>query len=453
MAEKIGKIIIAGAGSGKTYTMAHDIVKHLRNTKSSKKIYAITYTNSAKRNIINEVYEILKYYPSNLEISTIHSFLLNNIVFPYSSFSIDEIYSECSIANLPAEPQYRNYRIKQYKNENVIHSDVVISKSRSIFCEKKTDNKKTKSKKQIVREHFYSDLEALFIDEAQDMDKNFFDFLLQIRMDGFFTYIVGDINQAVKKVGEFEEFFEDYKGLYNVEINTLSRRCPDKHLVLSNHFIEKEYHQTSISTNEGKLFYLFESDPFFNITFSKENALKFIRQKYGSFDTRSYNLEYFEFVKPIEKYIHSIGGDIEARKYDFTQRIMELKNKDKDDKDIMQWLLKQCKSPSLDRREFASMINQISRAPIKKENSILSIEKAKGLGNESCFFVIDNTMYNRLVEMKRVNDKINNQLYVALTRSKDELIFVVPNNLEEKYDKESIQKNLQHLGINKYELE
>lgn len=451
MAEKIGRLIIAGAGTGKTYTMAHDIVSYLKNSNSSKKIYAITFTNNAKQNIVDEVYEILKYYPTNLEISTIHSFLLNNIIFPFSSFSINEIYSECSIANLPDKPQFRNSKIKQYKENKIIHSDVVVEKSRLIFCDKSTDSKKIKSKKKIVREHFYSDCEAIFIDEAQDMDKDFFDLIVQIRMDKLYTYIVGDVNQAVRKVGEFDAFINEFQHLYNVEINSQSRRCPLKHLQLSNNFIDVCYHQSSMSKIEGELNYLFESDSNFSFIFTKKNGLKFIRQKYGGFDTRSYSTESIEFIKPIENFLHSLGGDIDARRYELTQKILNYKNNGNSDQTIMNWLIKTA-GISIDKKEYAIMISHISSVPIEKENSIISVEKVKGLGNETCFFVLDNTMYTRLINLKKIDDKINNQLYVALTRSKEELILVIPKELEIKHGKLSIIDSLKKLSISEYNL-
>ena len=83
---KKSKIQIAGAGAGKTYSMAERILEYDKLNSESKDIIAITYTNTAKENIYKKVYEKEFKVPERLKIYTIHSFLLEYIIYPYSKY-------------------------------------------------------------------------------------------------------------------------------------------------------------------------------------------------------------------------------------------------------------------------------------------------------------------------------------------------------------------------------
>lgn len=77
--------VSAGPGAGKTHWLSLHIQNVLQNSKrlgSSKKIACITYTNIAVETIIKR----LNFVAERVEVSTIHSFLYNNIVKPYVSF-------------------------------------------------------------------------------------------------------------------------------------------------------------------------------------------------------------------------------------------------------------------------------------------------------------------------------------------------------------------------------
>lgn len=75
------KKIYAGPGAGKTYFLINNIKEMFkRDTKiyrsESKKILCITYTNSA----VNEIKSRLEGYENNIEICTIHSFIIEYII-------------------------------------------------------------------------------------------------------------------------------------------------------------------------------------------------------------------------------------------------------------------------------------------------------------------------------------------------------------------------------------
>ena len=82
-------IVIAGPGAGKTYWL----INHIKNVmeksvrlEKSRKIACITYTNVAVENILDRLGSQVI---DQLEISTIHSFLYNNIIKPYINHIAD----------------------------------------------------------------------------------------------------------------------------------------------------------------------------------------------------------------------------------------------------------------------------------------------------------------------------------------------------------------------------
>lgn len=83
------EIQVAGAGAGKTYGLAEAIIGCV-DKNSHKKIYVLTYTNAAKEKIEHEIIKKLKAVPDQVEIETIHTFLLNEIIYPFSPFVLGE---------------------------------------------------------------------------------------------------------------------------------------------------------------------------------------------------------------------------------------------------------------------------------------------------------------------------------------------------------------------------
>jgi DNA helicase II / ATP-dependent DNA helicase PcrA len=81
--------VVAGPGAGKTYWLINHIKNVLKNStklNSASKIACITYTNVA----VEEIQKRLNLTGDQVEVSTIHSFLYNNIVKPYAYLLKDE---------------------------------------------------------------------------------------------------------------------------------------------------------------------------------------------------------------------------------------------------------------------------------------------------------------------------------------------------------------------------
>jgi DNA helicase-2/ATP-dependent DNA helicase PcrA len=81
--------ISAGPGAGKTYWLVNHIKNILHNSDKlsiARKVACITYTNTA----VETIYARLGTSSTQVEVSTIHSFLYKHIVKPYASFISDE---------------------------------------------------------------------------------------------------------------------------------------------------------------------------------------------------------------------------------------------------------------------------------------------------------------------------------------------------------------------------
>ncbi|HHD79241.1 MAG TPA: ATP-dependent helicase, partial [Epsilonproteobacteria bacterium] len=90
------EIEIAGAGAGKTFSLAQKIIDIIRSGVKLKRIYAVTFTNSAKKKIYNEVLKHNGFIPANVFIETVHGLFLNELIFPFFTYSIQEKYNQVS---------------------------------------------------------------------------------------------------------------------------------------------------------------------------------------------------------------------------------------------------------------------------------------------------------------------------------------------------------------------
>lgn len=171
--ELLSEIQVAGAGAGKTYSLAEKILARYNNRNSSKIIYAITYTNYAKANILRRVSELNNgYIPENICIETVHSFLLNELIYPFSKYYFGRAYSKATSMKLPAKPQLQRYQMKKLNDKGILHNSQVFNKAKQMIVCRKGETKAVCNKKKIIIEYLEASIDALFIDEAQDLDED-----------------------------------------------------------------------------------------------------------------------------------------------------------------------------------------------------------------------------------------------------------------------------------------
>ncbi|MFT8315000.1 MAG: ATP-dependent helicase [Clostridium sp.] len=129
--------ITAGPGAGKTYWL----VKHIKHVleeskilKSASKIACITYTTVAAE----EINERLKANSDRVEISTIHSFLYNNVVKPYIYLLKDE-NGQCVVNYQKMNGHTNNVaspgKINEWIRENKLYKHVNEKRIKHIFLD------------------------------------------------------------------------------------------------------------------------------------------------------------------------------------------------------------------------------------------------------------------------------------------------------------------------------
>ena len=155
---KKSKVKIACAGAGKTYKMAEEILTFNKYNGEEKDIIAITYTNAARDNIYNNIYKQNLAIPTRVKISTIHSFLLEYIIYPYSNYILGKKYSKATSIPLSDNIAFKNKRISELENKQIVHNEKVFKLSKQIIVPYKKDNSVIKKRKEIVLEHLLSSI-------------------------------------------------------------------------------------------------------------------------------------------------------------------------------------------------------------------------------------------------------------------------------------------------------
>ena len=103
-------------------------------------------------------------------------------------------------------------------------------------------------------------------------------------------------------------------------------------------------------------------------------------------------------------------------------------------------LLSKCEK--IDSRRYGIIINIFEdESPIKQEDKIFvkSIDYIKGMEGEKCLFILTNDLAAYLFDDNTEMNKTKNKLYVALTRSLNELSMYILKEVENKYTKKRIQ--------------
>ena len=101
----------------------------------------------------------------------------------------------------------------------------------------------------------------------------------------------------------------------------------------------------------------------------------------------------------------------------------------------------------MEKNEYAKLINDLTFEDTSKKIQVKSIDKVKGLENELCMFIIDNALLEYLFKNKLDVNKEMMRLYVALTRSKSDLILVVDESSLKKKNRKQIDAEFGKLEI------
>lgn len=433
------RIQIAGAGAGKTYGLAAIIKARVEESLSKKTIYALTYTNAAKSKIHSEILRQCGSVPQNLHIETVHSFLLNTIIFPFSSFVTQQKYNAASIEALPDNVKWRNLRISTLKKANIVHAEVVYKVAKAILNRDSTNNKSKCQKAKV--DHVLSILracvDAIFVDEVQDLDTDALEIFRLLGMRDCLIHLLGDPKQAIKHPDALDEFIGRVSGLAEVrvlELNNVTRRIPHAILPHSNRFCYPTQTQKTISTKVGSISYVESSDNNFHLFLTRHinsGSIVCIDRRYGPYATHAEEKYAFPFevAKLISAARPNRDPDLQAKAAftEFTQRAKQ------NAKNAVNWLLKEY-ALTVEKAEYAKLMElskKLNHQPAFYK--IRSIDSIKGLEAETCVFIFSKSTLTYFLQDNLVADKIFNKewkrVYVALTRSQDALYLVLDDSL------------------------
>lgn len=460
-------IEIAGAGAGKTYGLAEKLLLSAQESQSSyKKIFAITFTNKAKNKITETIRQIKGEIPDKIQVDTVHSFLLNEIILPFSPFILKEIYTKAVSFTLPEDIRFKQYKKKKLRESKIIHNEDVYLKAKMIVDREnsKHGNKKKRQKVDFILSHIIAHTESIFLDEVQDLDENALRIFEILGMNNIPVYMIGDPKQAIKYPKALETFMKDcYQKNPSITkllpINNKSRRVPTELLSHSNRFCPADQCQESLSTIKGKLFYISSDslryDEFIKYFISR-HYLIYIEEKQGKYNTHKENTIYFpiEVERKIEgskNYVH-LNSELLI-----LATLNELKKQLMDDtpKMVIETFKKKF-NLHLEPSEYAELKASLELFCLSKKGYLISsIDSVKGMESENCVFILNENTLNYFLhenlEPGKYHNKVWKKIYVALTRSSNSLIFALDQELLPNQNLAELKKKLELQRIFDYQ--
>jgi len=152
------KIVIAGAGAGKTHNLKEEVLKCLPELDACRTCAIITFTNAATEELRKRLSQEVKLMP-NVFIGTIHSFLIQYVLNPYGRLlnliPEDKIYVDGITSSWIAK-EFRIEKANEWEQKGIIVYDKVLQ-----LAEKILENKD-------IFNLLINKIQFLFIDEYQD---------------------------------------------------------------------------------------------------------------------------------------------------------------------------------------------------------------------------------------------------------------------------------------------
>src|SRR5699024_191332 len=447
------KIVVAGDGAGKTTKMADIFRERHKKIDSHKNIYVITYTNSAKESIKDKLIEINGNIPQRVFVETIHSFLLNELIYPFHHLLYEEIYTSASQMKLPDKPAFKNIRFKELREAGIIHVDKVTEASKWIVSGKSNDRKKIKLERQKVLSFMKNYMDSIFIDEAQDMDDNLKTVIEKLSSLGVFFQLVGDPKQDLRGYGVFAEMIEKYPE--KVTYKEINYRSPQKHLDLSNLYVAENQTQRADSSVDGELSYVFQKDidtrEYLDLN---EFDYIYIRAKNKVFSTNKLqeNILKENLLYELERIFKTKSDNREKVKlWSFQVKKVMIDNLDSRSNHQMLIMLEKIVKRKLSPQERARLHECFDKMKEQGElgDNILvsSIDRVKGLEGDNCLFILTTDLAPYFFKENQEDNKMKNYLYVALTRSKNKLVILTTTEVEEKYGRQDLVKRFKAMNI------
>ena len=450
------KVNVAGAGAGKTSQMANQILDY--SIPEGKIVFCIAFSNAAAENIERKVALQLGYIPNNIRISTIHSFLYQELISPYYFFLYGKHFSQLSSVDLPTDIKYRRVKLSELEDANILHLTKIPEKAKWVVYQKSGDVKAVKEARQKLLRYFSDYCAAIFVDEAQDINEEIKIILEALDRAGNTIILYGDPKQDVKGLGCFRQIIDD--NMAAVNYIPYCFRCPQKHLDLSNMLAPELEKQIADGKNlPGSIEIVFESDIQDISSFISEGnyGLKYISMKRDRFATHEKNkigdqfetLRYEVYRAMIDKWGgHKSDLEICRGAFYITEQMLKIYNGDNASE-----IISSCVNSGVFNKLIGKRYAQMARAFCFDNNEISdvtvvrSIEIIKGLENKRCLFILTPDLAPYLFREKTEDNKTSHLLYVALTRSLDHLTIFITQEVEDKYTREVIVQFLKHWDV------
>lgn len=246
------KIVIAGAGAGKTHNLKEEVIKCLPELNACRTCAVITFTNAATEELRKRLSQEVKLMP-NIFIGTIHSFLIQYVLNPYGKLlnlmPEDKIYVD-GISSW-REKSFRVAKANEWEQKGVLVYDKVLELAERIL------------ENEDIFNLLINKVQFLFIDEYQDNRLKIhllWKKIIEARKTK--VYLIGDPLQCIFKFSydlthldpeqvpeDFDETpLNDLKNNHsNSVISTNTNHRSRKAIVdFTNHFIlEGKYKQTT----------------------------------------------------------------------------------------------------------------------------------------------------------------------------------------------------------------
>jgi hypothetical protein len=404
--------------------------------------------------------------PTNIQIDTIHSFLLNEIIYPYSKFILNEVYTKAVSIPLSSNINYKAHKIKSLKQKQIIHNEYVYHIAKNIIDKEYSKNKtnKKRGKVDLVISHIKAIADKIFLDEVQDLDDDALRIFEILGINGIPIYMIGDPKQAIKYPKALNDFIKNcnHRNPENtilLPVNNNSRRIPEELLILSNRFCPLDQCQTSLSKIKGHAYYISSESLQYKDLIEqciRDKYLVYIEEIEGVYRTHKEIKLYFpitveEKLKANKEYAH-LDPDL------FIDSILNMLTKQvqSQPKESVINNFKRKFNLSLDRKEYAELSQSLNSViPIQDGILVSSIDAVKGLESERCVFILnENTLNYFLQENLNPNNyhnKIWKKIYVSLTRSSKELIFALDKALLPQQDFVDLKTKFEKMGIIDYQ--
>ena len=130
---------VAGAGAGKTTQMADVLLS--QDIPDGKVVFCIAFTNAATDNIREKVAGKKGSVPENIRISTIHSFLYQELIEPYYFFLFGKQYRRLSTINLPDDIAFKAAKLSELENNDILHITKIPEKAKWVAYKKSDESR------------------------------------------------------------------------------------------------------------------------------------------------------------------------------------------------------------------------------------------------------------------------------------------------------------------------